>query len=53
MQGDTEAMIDLACWFCETDTWPGKLGAQADSFSAAGLYYRSFRRGNARAAQHL
>ena len=53
MRRHTEAMIDLACWFCDSDIWPGKLGARADGFSAAGLYYRAFRLGNARAAQHL
>ncbi|WP_157219941.1 hypothetical protein [Flavisphingomonas formosensis] len=53
MRRHTEAMIDLACWFCDTDKWPGRLGAQADSFSPAGLYYRAFSLGNARAAQHL
>lgn len=53
MRRHTEAMIDLACWFCDNDPWPGRLGAQADSFSPAGLYYRAFRMGNVRAAQHL
>jgi hypothetical protein len=46
-------MIDLAQWICDDGTWPGKLGRQGDAFSPAGLYYRAFRLGNVRAAQHL
>lgn len=53
LRHDSEAMIDLASSFCDTGKWPGKLGSQIDRFSAAGLYYRAFRLGNARAAQHL
>jgi len=53
LRRDTEAMIELACWICETSKWPGDLGSRSDAFSPAGLYYRAFRLGNARAAQHL
>jgi hypothetical protein len=53
LRGYSEAMIDLGEWFCREGKWPGALGRRGDSFSAAGLYYRAFRMGNARAAQHL
>jgi hypothetical protein len=53
LRRDAEAMIELACWICETGKWPGDLGARSDAFSPADLSYRAFRLGNAHAAQHL
>ena len=52
LRGHTDAMIDLAAWFSD-DNRPASLGTSADAFSAAGLYRRAFRKGNARAAQHM
>jgi hypothetical protein len=52
LRGHTDAMIDLAAWFSH-DNGSTSLGTPADGFSAAGLYRRAFRKGDARAAQHM
>jgi TPR repeat protein len=52
LRGHSGAMIDLANWFCGSNSLRD-LGATADAFSAAGLYRRAYRKGDARAAQHL
>jgi hypothetical protein len=52
LRGHSEAMIDLAAWFSE-DNHAASLGSPADGFSAAGLYRRAYRKGNARAADHM
>ena len=52
LKGHTDAMIDLAAWF-SGDNDRLSLGKPSDNFSAAGLYRRAFRKGNARAAQHM
>lgn len=52
LRGHTDAMIDLAAWFSGDNHW-SSLGSPADTFSAAALYRRALRKGNARAAQHL
>jgi hypothetical protein len=49
--GHTGAMIELADWFSQNGD--GKcFGTPADAFSAAGLYYRAYRKGDPRAAQN-
>ena len=52
LRGHTDAMIDLAAWFSD-DNGPTSLGMPSDTYSAAGLYRRAFRKGNVRASQHL
>jgi hypothetical protein len=52
LRGHAAAMIDLAAWFSEGNSLDS-FGEFADSFSAAGLYRRAWRKGDARAAQHL
>ena len=52
LRGHTDAMIDLASWLTY-DNSLAVYGHFAHRFSAAGLYRRAFRAGNARAAQHL
>jgi hypothetical protein len=47
-----EAMIELAAWFSQSNRLCD-LGAVSDGFSAAGLYHRAWRAGDARAAQHM
>ncbi|TZG27600.1 hypothetical protein [Sphingomonas montanisoli] len=47
-----DAMIELADWLSH-DNRLDAFGRCADAFSAAGLYRRAFRAGDARAAQHL
>jgi hypothetical protein len=48
-RGHTGAMIELADWFAH-DNCRQSFGTPADRFSAAGLYYRAYRKGDARAA---
>jgi hypothetical protein len=48
-RGHTRAMIELADWFSGDGSAKG-FGAPADAFSPAGLYHRTFRKGDARAA---
>jgi hypothetical protein len=49
--GHTGAMIELADWFSKGGSSKA-FGKTADPFSAAGLYYRAYRRGDARAASN-
>ena len=51
LRGHTGAMIELADWF-STDSSTKSFGTPADPFSAAGLYYRAYRKGDARAANN-
>jgi hypothetical protein len=44
-------MIELADWF-SSDNDAKSFGKPADAFSPAGLYYRAYRKGNARAAHN-
>lgn len=46
------AMIELARWHADSNA-TADLGRSGDPFSAAGLYRRALRQGNALAAQHL
>jgi hypothetical protein len=52
LRGHHAAMIDLAAWFSQSNRL-ADFGSPADGFSAAGLYRRAWRHGNAYAAQHL
>lgn len=47
--GHTGAMIELADWYSR-DSSAKSFGTPADAFSPAGLYYRAYRKGDARAA---
>jgi hypothetical protein len=51
LRGHSGAMIELADWFSD-DNRARAFGTPADAFSAAGLYYRAHRRGDARAAHN-
>jgi hypothetical protein len=51
LRGHTGAMIELADWF-SNDNSASAFGTPADAFSAAGLYYRAYRKGDARAANN-
>jgi hypothetical protein len=51
LHGHTGAMIELADWF-SSDNDAKSFGTPADAFSAAGLYYRAYRKGDARAANN-
>ncbi|MEG3147891.1 hypothetical protein U1839_24850 [Sphingomonas sp. RT2P30] len=51
LSGHTGAMIELADWF-SSDNSAEAFGPPADAFSAAGLYYRAYRKGDARAADN-
>lgn len=51
LRGHTGAMIELADWFSD-DNSAKTFGTPADAFSAAGLYHRAFRKGEARAAHN-
>ncbi|WP_439534044.1 hypothetical protein [Polymorphobacter sp.] len=51
LRGHTGAMIELADWF-SSDNSAKAFGTPADAFSAAGLYYRAFQKGDARAAKN-
>lgn len=51
LRGHTGAMIELADWFSD-DNSAKAFGKPADAFSAAGLYYRAYRKGDARAANN-
>jgi TPR repeat protein len=51
LRGHTGAMIELADWF-STDNSAKSFGTPADPFSAAGLYRRAHRKGDARAANN-
>jgi len=51
LRGHTDAMIDLADWFAERDSLQS-FGVPRDGFSAAGLYLRAYRNGDARAARN-
>ena len=51
LRGHTGAMIELADWFSD-DNSAGSFGTPADAFSAAGLYRRAYRKGDARAANN-
>ncbi|WP_294277984.1 hypothetical protein [uncultured Sphingomonas sp.] len=52
LRGHTGAMIELADWFSNEGS-ADLFGTPADAFSAAGLYRRAYRKGDARAAQHM
>ncbi|HEX8214802.1 MAG TPA: hypothetical protein VF582_04945 [Allosphingosinicella sp.] len=47
VRGHSDAMIELADWLSEG---PDKIRSPTDRSSAAGLYFRAYRKGNARAA---
>jgi len=49
LRGHTGAMIELADWY-SADNSAKSFGKAADAFCPAGLYYRAYRKGNARAA---
>lgn len=49
LRGHTGAMIELADWFSR-DNSAKTFGNSTDAFSAAGLYHRACRKGDARAA---
>jgi hypothetical protein len=51
LRGHTGAMIELADWFSDDDSAEA-FGKPADAFSAAGLYFRAHRKGDARAANN-
>jgi hypothetical protein len=51
LRGHVEAMVDLADWYSGSDG--NSLGIASDSFSAAGLCRRAYRKGDARAARNL
>lgn len=52
LRGHTGAMIELADWFCGDDA-AKNVGKASDAFSAAGLYYRAYRKRDARAARNM
>lgn len=52
LRGHTGAMIELAAWFSDNNKREA-FGSFSDPFSAAGLYRRAYRKGDARAAQHV
>ena len=51
LRGHTGAMIELADWFSD-DNSAKTFGTPADAFSPTGLYYRAYRKGDARAASN-
>ena len=51
LRGHTGAIIELADWFSDDDTAKA-FGRPADAFSAAALYRRAYRMGDARAANN-
>jgi TPR repeat protein len=51
MHGHVDAMVDLADWYSGLDG--NTVGTASDSFSAAGLYRRAYRKGDARAGRNL
>jgi len=51
LRGHTGAMIELADWFSD-DNSASSFGTPAGAFSAAGLYRRAYRKGDARAANN-
>ena len=48
-RGHSDAMVELADWLSKNKSLVS-FGKTSDAFSPAGLYYRAYRRGNARAA---
>lgn len=52
LRGHAQAMIELADW-CSRSTQLRDLGVASDSFSAAGLYRRAYRKGDPRAANNM
>ncbi|MBN8815122.1 MAG: hypothetical protein J0J06_06710 [Sphingomonas sp.] len=52
LRGHSGAMIELANWFSDGNSREA-FGTFGDAFSAAGLYRRAYRKGDARAAQHV
>ncbi len=52
LRGHAGAMIELADWFSGGDS-AKEIGKAFDAFSAAGLYYRAYRKGDARAARNM
>ena len=48
-RGHSDAMVELADWLSKDNSLES-FGKTSDAFSPAGLYYRAYRRGNARAA---
>ena len=51
LRGHTGGMVELADWLSGDDCFDG-FGKPRDTFSAAGLYYRAYRKGDARAANN-
>ncbi|WP_017666135.1 hypothetical protein [Porphyrobacter sp. AAP82] len=52
LRGHVSAMIELADWFSGDDSLK-EVGKISDTFSAAGLYYRAFRKGEPGAASNM
>ena len=52
LRGHTGAMVELADWFSGNDSRK-ELGKASEAFSAAGLYYRAYRKGNVNAARNM
>lgn len=52
LRGHTGAMVELADWFCGKDT-AKEVGKASEAFSATGLYYRAYRKGNFIAARNM
>lgn len=52
LRGHTGAMIELADWFSGGDS-AKEVGKTFDAYSAAGLYYRAYRKGDPRAASNM
>jgi hypothetical protein len=52
LRGHTGAMVELADWFSGEDT-AKEAGRACAAYSAAGLYYRAYRKGNFNAARNM
>lgn len=52
LRGHACAMVDLADWFSGGDSVK-EIGKTSDAFSAGGLYYRAYRKGETRAASNM
>ena len=52
LRGHTGAMVELADWFSGTDA-AKEAGKASEAFSAAGLYYRAYRKGDFNGARNM